>query len=397
MKWLTLMFFIAALTITILERIVTLSYFVGTPAVVVGAIFPTFFMLAAFLSLLGLARFVADEESYTKSFIYTAIWSVVSIVVLVAMSVFAFALLAFLFIGVAFLGWIGFQSFFSTRTALGFAESVDIEDRSVLVRFLYMAIYFFNYIFVIGAFAFTIIFINPGIFFTATTVFAGLGMLLAMGFNFLNGWILIAERNKSTASNISFLGLFISLYSGYFIYNLLKGFDASLDLVSIGITIFFILYTMSSVGRTIASRAELDTRWKLSKEFAATFTYFLATGFMFVDAMFTSIFADPGALALAGAAGDIVKLLVFPVVALVMELNFIRKSRKELKIEDTPIEVPELYEKEPSVSIEEPTGLDESGEEEEPLLSQEEEKIGELQDTEDDVEPETEDEFEDSE
>jgi hypothetical protein len=391
------MFFIAALTITILERIVTLSYFVGTPAVVVGAIFPTFFMLAAFLSLLGLARFVADEESYTKSFIYTAIWSVVSIVVLVAMSVFAFALLAFLFIGVAFLGWIGFQSFFSTRTALGFAESVDIEDRSVLVRFLYMAIYFFNYIFVIGAFAFTIIFINPGIFFTATTVFAGLGMLLAMGFNFLNGWILIAERNKSTASNISFLGLFISLYSGYFIYNLLKGFDASLDLVSIGITIFFILYTMSSVGRTIASRAELDTRWKLSKEFAATFTYFLATGFMFVDAMFTSIFADPGALALAGAAGDIVKLLVFPVVALVMELNFIRKSRKELKIEDTPIEVPELYEKEPSVSIEEPTGLDESGEEEEPLLSQEEEKIGELQDTEDDVEPETEDEFEDSE
>ena len=396
LKWLTLMFFIAAVTITLLERIVFLSNFIGTPVVVVGAIFPTFFMLAAFVSLLGLVRFVADEESYMKSLIYTVVWSVVSIIVLVLMVTFAFSLLAFLFIGVAFLGWIGFQSFFSTRTALGFAESVDIENRSAIVRFLYIAIYFFNYVVVVGSFFFTLIFVNPSAWWTATMVYAALGMLLAMGFNFLNGWILIAERNRSTASNISFLGLFISLYSAYFIYNLLKGFEAALDLVSIGITIFFILYTMSSVGRTLASRAELDTRWKLSKEFAATFTYFLATGFMFVDALFTSIVTDASALALAGAAGDIVKLIVFPFIALITALNFIRKSRKELTIEDTPTEVPELYEDEPPVSEEEHTALDEPIEEKDPPLASEEDEGGDLQGNADD-ESVIEDEIEESE
>ena len=380
LRWLTLLFLVAAITITLLERIVVLSYLVGTPVVVIGAIFPTFFMLAAFVSLLGLARFVVDEESYMKSLIYTAVWAVISIIVLVLMATFTFGLLVFLFVGIAFLGWIGFQSFFSTRTALGFADSVDIEDRSAIVRFLYMAIYFFNFIVVIGSFIFTIAFVNPSIFMTATMWFAALGMLLAMGFNVLNGWILIAERNKSTASNISFLGLFISLYSAYFIYNVLKGFDAAIDLVSIGISLFFILFTMSSVGRTLASRAELDTRLKLSKEFAATFTYFLATGFMYVDALFTSIFTDAGAIALAGAAGDIVKLIVFPFVALVMELNFIRKSRKTLKFEDEPTEVPELYEDEPDISEEDPAVIGEPEEAEDPLLVPEEEEVEDLQD-----------------
>jgi hypothetical protein len=389
LRWLTLIFFLGAVSIYIFERILYWTEILDGLAIVVGGIFPTFFMLTAFFSLLGLARFVADDDSYAKSFLFTIIWLVISIVVLLLMSAYAFGILSFLFVGVAFLGWIGFQSFFSTRTALGFAESVDIEDRSALVRFLYMAIYFLNYIIIIGAFVFTVVFVNPGILFTATMLFALLGGFLAMGFNFLNGWILLAERNKSTASNISFLGLFISLYSGYFIYNLLKGFDPGIDFVSIGITVFFILYTMSSVGRSLASRAELDTRWKLSKEFAATFTYFLATGFMFVDMLFTHLFTDAGFQALAGAAGDIVKLLVFPLVALVMELNFIRKSRKVLDIEEAPIEPPELYEDadEPPVSEDEPAVLDEPEEEEEPLLTTDEDESGDLQDIVDDDSP----------
>ncbi len=381
LKWLSLIFLIGAVSIYIFERILFWTDLIDGLAIILGATFPTFFMLTAFMSILGLARFVADDESYVRSFIFTIIWLVISVIVLALMTVFAMAVLSFLFIGVAFLGWIGFQSFFSTRTALGFAESVDIEDRSVLTRFLYMAIYFLNYIIIIGAFIFTIIFDNPSILFTPTMVFALLGGFLALGFNFLNGWILIAERNKSTASNLSFLGLFISLYSAYFIYNLLKGFDPGIDFVSIGITVFFILFTMSSVGRTLASRAELDTRWKLSKEFAATFTYFLATGFMFVDMLFTNIFTDVGFMALAGAAGDIVKLLVFPFVALIMELNFIRKSRKVLEIEETPIEPPGLYEDEEEilVSEEEPTALDELVEEDDTLLTIEDEDAEDFQ------------------
>ncbi|MHA2023358.1 MAG: hypothetical protein ACTSWQ_06825, partial [Candidatus Thorarchaeota archaeon] len=190
---------------------------------------------------------------------------------------------------------------------------------------------------------YTFIFINP--VWGAGTLLALLGMLLALGFNFVNGLVYVAERKRSTASNIVFLGMFISFYSAYFIYNVLKGYDPGLDLVGIGITVFFILYTMSSVGRSLASRAELDTRFKLSKELAATFTFFLASGFMFVDAMFAVILGGVD-VTLTGGIGDAIKLLIFPFVAFVMVLNFIRKSRKVPKEDSVPAEIP-IIEDEP--------------------------------------------------
>ncbi|MHA1389840.1 MAG: hypothetical protein ACTSW8_05905 [Candidatus Thorarchaeota archaeon] len=352
LKWLTLVFLIGAITITIWENLALMFTGLAGVALVVGGIFPTFFMVTGFVALFGLARFVADEESYKKSAIYTIIWFFVSFFVLVMMF-FIRPFFNWMFIGVAFLGWIGFQSYFSTRSSLGYAESVAIDSQSKLMGFLYGFLYILNYVVIIGAFIFTLIFINP--LWGAGHFIALLGGLLACGFNFMNGWVLIGERNRSTASNISFLGVFISFYSAYFMYNVMKGYDPGLDVVGIGVSVFFILYTMSSVGRSLASRAELDTRWKLSKELAATFTFFLASGFMFVDAMFAVILGgDP---TLAGGIGDAVKLLIFPFVAFIMELNFIRKSRKEPKpptvYDDIPI-VPEEPKEEPMAEPEEP-------------------------------------------
>ena len=365
---------IGAITITVWENLALLFEPLGGIAIFVGGIFPTFFMITGFLSLLGLARFVADEESYRKSFIYTIIWFVVSFFVLIMMF-FIRPIFNWLFIGVAFLGWIGFQSYFSTRSSLGYAESVDIESRSKIIGLLYGFIYILNYVVIIGAFIYTYFFINlvtPD----AGTVLALVGTIFAVGFNFVNGMVYVAERKKSTASNIVFLGMFISFHSAYFIYNVLKGYEPGLDLVGIGITVFFILYTMSSVGRSLASRAELDTRFKLSKELAATFTFFLASGFMFVDAMFAVILgvASP---TLEGGIGDAVKLLVFPFVAFIMVLNFIRKSRKVPKEAPVPDEIPIVREEpeeeplmvEPEVTEmeteeetpeEEPTSMDET-------------------------------------
>ena len=100
----------------------------------------------------------------------------------------------------------------------------------------------------------------------------------------------------------------------------------------------------------------MDTRFKLSKELAATFTFFLASGFMFVDAMFAVILGGVD-VTLTGGIGDAIKLIVFPFVAFIMVLNFIRKSRKEPKAphvyDDIPI-VPEEPEKEPMAEPEEP-------------------------------------------
>ncbi len=371
LRWFALVFFIGAFFITVWERLGAIlgGIFPGIALLVFsGGVFPTYFMLVAVMSLLGLSRFVVSEDSYKKSFIYTIIWGVISAFVLILMVFFTFPLFIFLFVGITFLGWIGFQAYFATRTSLGFAKGADVGKRSLLIGLFYGAIYIFNYAVVIGAAILGIILFAPTL---PAIGLAILGGLLALGFNFLNGLILVAERNKSTASGVAVLGLFISLYSAYFIYNVLKGFDPALDLVSIAISIAFILYTMSGIGRTLASRAELDTRFKISREFAATLTFFLASGFMFVDSVFTLIIVDPG---LQGVVSDVIKLLLFPFIALVMVLNYLYHSKKALK-EAIPISEPEEGEEMEAEPIEEEPGeMEEPEEMEEPA---EEEDISE--------------------
>ncbi len=375
MRWFTLVFFVGAFIITIWERLAA-AVDILRPLVFTGGIFPIYFMLVSFMCLLGLSRFVASDESYMRSFIYTIIWGVISIFVLIGMVWFTFGLFMIVFVGIAYLGWIIFQSYFATRTSLGFAESVEMGKQSLLIGILFGAIYIFNYI-VIGGSLIVSLIIFPQTSWVPPA-WAAIGALLAVGFNFLNGLILVAERNKSTAAGISVLGLFISLYSAYFIYNVLKGFDPSLDLVSIAISIAFILYTMSGIGRTLASRADEETRFKLSREFATTLTYFMASGFMFVDSVFTAIVIDP---AMQGIVSDVIKLILFPFIALIMVLRYLYRSRKAVKdAEPIPKDQPVIEEDEPMLSEEEPAVMDEPVEEEDVLLVPEEEKAEDLQD-----------------
>ncbi|MFW9958635.1 MAG: hypothetical protein ACFFCT_11250 [Candidatus Odinarchaeota archaeon] len=309
---------------------------------VIGGIFPAFFMITAILSLLGLQRFVASEESYGKSFVYFIIWLVVS--AFVYLMLWLTGLVFWILVGIAFLGWIGFQAFLSSRTALRYAESVQIKTRSRVVTFLLGTLHILSYVIVIGAFIVLVLWylantpqleIDGGLILAAA-----LGALLAIGFNFLNGFIMIRERKRVTVDNLALLGLFIALYAAYFLYNILKPASTSIDIFSLvvdaGISIFFILYAMSSVGLTLASRAHLDTRLKISSELAVTITFFFASGYLVVQALFGTL---SGGL-LGARIPDVIKLFVFPFVALVMELLFIRKSRKELEAAPIPEEVP---------------------------------------------------------
>ncbi|MGY5879290.1 MAG: hypothetical protein RTV31_03520 [Candidatus Thorarchaeota archaeon] len=305
---------------------------------VIGGIFPTYFLVTAFMALLGLQRFLASDESYRKSLIYTIVWMIISIV-LYAMLWYT-GMVFFLMIGVAFLGWIGFQAYLSSRSALGYAEKVQVETRSKVVSFVFGSLHVVSYVIVIGAFIFLGIWnlSTAGGLDLPTFVAALLGTFVALGFNFLNGLIMIRERKKVTVDNLAVLGLFVSLYSAYFLYNIMKPASATIDLVSltidIAISVFFILYAMSAVGLTLASRAHLDTRWKISSELAATITFFLASGYLVVQALF-----DVFSVGLLGdRVPDVIKLFVFPFVALVMELLFIRRSRREPE----PVVVPDF-------------------------------------------------------
>lgn len=350
LRWLFAIFIFSAIFTLLFREIgrIVPSFATGFIAVV-GGIFPTFFLVAAFMSLLGLQRFIASEESYMRSFIYTIIWMTVSI--FLYMMLWVSGMVFILLIGIAFLGWIIFQAFLSSRSALGYAEKVQITSRSKITTFIFGSLHIVSYVIVIGAFI-VLVLMNIA---SGTTldlpifVAALLGVALALGFNSLNGFIMIRERKRATVDNLSVLGLFVSLYVAYFLYNILKPPSASIDtisiLIDIGISVFFILYAMSAVGLTLASRAHLDTRWKISSELAATIAFFLASGYLVVQALFDVV---SGGL-LGERIPDVIKLFAFPFVALVMEILFIRRSRKVLDPVSTPEELPAEPE-----SIEEP-------------------------------------------
>ncbi|MFW9927174.1 MAG: hypothetical protein ACFFDM_10460 [Candidatus Thorarchaeota archaeon] len=392
LRWFFFIFILSAVFVLLFRELGNFfPLFAGGFIATIGGIFPTFFMITAFLSLFGLQRFVASDESYGRSFAFFLIWIVIS--AFVYLILWLTGMVFWILVGIAFLGWIGFQAYLSSNTAVRYAESVQIKSRSRVVAFLFGTLHILSYVIVIGAF------IVLFFWYTASTapvdydwglVLAALfGSLLAVGFNFLNGFIMLRERKRVTVDNLALLGLFIAAYVAYFLYNILKPVSPTIDIFSLlidaGMSIFFILYAMSSVGITLASRAHLDTRWKLSGELAATITFFFASGYLVVQALFGTL---SGGL-IGERIPDVIKLFVFPFVALIIELLFIRKSRKIPKPEEVPDEIPVLPEDEPLLSEEEPSVFEEPAEDEDTFLEpeDEDEEVVELDDFADEDEP----------
>ncbi len=376
LRWLTIVFVLGLVLTTVLQQLALLVPSAWAYATLMSAAFPMFFLLTAILSLLGLQRFVASEESYGSSVVMFIIWILVSIILQVYFVFNLFAVFMIVYFGIAFLGWISFQAYFSTRTSLGYAEKADVRENSRLMKVLVTMSHIFCYVVIFGALGY-VLSIN------LTELAANLprlallvlGTLVAAAFNFFNGMILGRQREKTTFVNVALIGLFISLYSGYFIYNAGKTTTLGFDIVGFAITIFFVFYTMSSVGSTLASRAEKETRWKISKELAVTLTFFLASGYYFADTILPIL---PTVNPVLGAAmGDLTKLFIFPLVALVMELLFIRRAGKVLEpaVELPPEEEPVTTEEETEPS-EEPV-VEEAAEAEEPDV--EEEKLSDLE------------------
>ncbi|MFW9888913.1 MAG: hypothetical protein ACFFER_12065 [Candidatus Thorarchaeota archaeon] len=328
LRWFAFIFLISAILVFIVRGLGQIFPFFATGLIaVIGGIFPTFFLIASFLAIFGLQRFLADEETYSRSIILFIPWLGVSAVVYAVLFIFTPFLYSLFFFWISFFGWIVLQAYLSSRTALGYAAMVDIEHRSRAVTLFFGSLYIVSYVVMIGAF-FILLIYNPALFLDAAQVpvliGAILGLLVALGYNFLNGILILRYRNKTMGDNLALLGLFIAFYVAYFLYNVMKpevvGLDVLSLLVDTGMSIFFILYAMSSVGLTLSARAELDTRWKISKELAATLTFFLASGYLVVEAAF-----EASIWPILGKAPDIIKLFLFPGVALVMSLLFIRR------------------------------------------------------------------------
>ena len=360
LRWLTLIFILGAIVISIFGSIGTTLAVLGSPLLSViqpalilfSGIWPMFFLITSFLSLLGLQRFVASDEDYKKSIAVFIPWMIVSAVILLLFIFFALVVLQ-LFMWIAFLGWILFQAYFSMRTSLSYAEMDTGVELTRVKKALISVSHIFCYVAIVGVSFFSLVFVTPGPGDITGPLRWGvllIGMALAFLYNFVNGFILRRYSDRPTMMNIALIGLFVSLYSSYFIYNVGKGPDLGIDLVGIGMSVFFLLYTMSSVGRSLASRAELDTRWKISKELAATFTFFLASGYFFLDSLLP---VTAGNAEFGAALGDIIKCYLFPFIALIMELFYLRKIGKALKPAPEPDELPVMPSEEEPIETEE--------------------------------------------
>ncbi len=376
LRWLTIVFMLGLVMTTFFQQLALYLPDVWFYSTLMSAAFPMFFLLTAILSRLGLQRFVASEESYSSSLVMFLIWIFVSAILQAYFVLTAMGAFIILYFGIAFLGWISFQAYFSTRTSLGYAEKADVRENSKLMKVLVTMSHVFCYVVIFGALVYVLsINLTELLDNLPRLLLLVLGTLVAALFNFFNGMILGRQREKTTFVNVALIGLFISLYSGYFIYNAGKTTTLGFDLVGFAITIFFVFYTMSSVGSTLASRAEKETRWKISKELAVTLTFFLASGYYFADTILPILpTVDP---ILGAAMGDLTKLFIFPLVALVMELLFIRRAGKVLKpAAELPPEEESVATEEETESSEEPV-VEEAAEAEEP--DAEEEKPSDLE------------------
>lgn len=289
-------------------------------------------------------------------------WMAISFAIAVFMKIFLGPIILILFAIICWLGWIGFQAYLSTRTGLRVATLSEPKKGG----------------FLLGAGSFVILIIGIG--FIAAEAVAALSIayefdFLALG-SMLNGIFASATQNlidqqfflliayaffalfaivmlfsflryagRGAALNIAVMTLFIGLYAGYFLVNVMRRGDIfGLDLTDIVMSLFFLVYAMSGIGATITEAVE-DSR-RRTGDFGPLFTFFLASGFFFVDSIL-AVASDPNTIIwtwfqASGVLGDprflflfrdVSKLIAFPIVAIFTALYYLRVERAGRVIE----------------------------------------------------------------
>ena len=286
-------------------------------------------------------------------------WMAVSFAISVFMSILLGAIALVFFAMFCWVGWIAFQAYLSARTSLRVASIAEPKKGGILLgagSFLILLIG----LGIIAAEALAALYLIPNdIFGLGTTIgsilgsdaignvllqqtslivaYAAMGMFaLVMLISFLR------HAGRGAALNIALLTLFISLYSGYFLVNVLRRVDAfGMTPVDIAMSIFFLLYAMSGIGRTVTDAVE-ESRSRV-RDFGPLMTFFLASGFFFIDSIIavsttpgTAIaqWLDPSTGLLANnyvlfLFRDVAKLIAFPLTAIFAALYYLRVERTE--------------------------------------------------------------------
>ncbi|MFW9975282.1 MAG: hypothetical protein ACFFDQ_08465 [Candidatus Thorarchaeota archaeon] len=290
-------------------------------------------------------------------------WMAVSFAIAVFLSILVgrTALLFFAIFG--WVGWIAFQGYLSTRTSLRIATIAEPKKGGFLLgtgSFILLliglgfiaaeallALYFVpNDILGLGT-------IINGIFPNATINLTNQFTFLIVAYACMGLFALIMllafirYAGRGAALNISLLTIFIGIYAGYFLVNVMRRTGVfGMEPIDIGMSLFFLAYALSGIGRTTTEAAE-KPGGRIG-DFGPLITFFLASGFFFVDSIIavasnsatiiggagvsgtgwfeTGILADPRFLFLFR---DVAKLTAFPLAAIFTSIVYLRTERTE--------------------------------------------------------------------
>jgi len=343
-----------------------MSTYAGTPlesALVyffayIGSAGTIYFALGSLLTGLGADRLWLTRRGRGRTTELKGLsWMVVSFAISVFLSILTGPSTMLFFAIFCWVGWIAFQGYLSTRTSLRIATIAEPKKGGILLgtgSFILLLIS----LGLIAAEALLALYLIPndifgvgtlinGIFAQATTnillqydflivAYAAMGLFaLVMLLSF------IRNVGKGAALNIALLTNFIALYAGYFLVNVMRRLNAfGMTPVDIAMSIFFLAYALSGIGRTATEAAEKPGG--RTGDFGPLVTFFLASGFFFVDSIIAvasnpstqlwnwfqagSVLHDPQFLFLFR---DVAKLIAFPLAAIFTALYYLRYERTE--------------------------------------------------------------------
>jgi hypothetical protein len=294
-------------------------------------------------------------------------WMVVSFAMAVFLSILVgrTALLFFAIFG--WVGWISFQGYLSTRTSLRIATIAEPKKGGFLIGTGSFILLLIGLV-IIAAEALLALYLVPndilglgtminGIFPLATLNLAEQFTFLIVAYACMGLFALVMlfafvkNAGKGAALNISLLTIFIGIYAGYFLVNVMRRSGVfGMGPVDIAMSLFFLAYALSGIGRTTTEAAE-KPGGRIG-DFGPLITFFLASGYFFVDSIIavagnpltiiggagapgtgwfeTGILADPRFLFLFR---DVAKLIAFPLTAIFTAFYYLTRERTERIIE----------------------------------------------------------------
>ncbi len=268
---------------------------------------------------------------------------------------------ALLFFGLfGWVGWIAFQGYLSTRTSLRIATIAEPKKGGFLVGTGSFILLLIGLV-IIAAEALLALYLVPNNILGLGTVIDGIFPMASVNLANQFTYLIVAYAcmglfalvmlvsffkyaGKGAALNIALLTIFISIYAGYFMVNVMRRSGVfGIGPVDIAMSLFFLAYALSGIGRTTTEAAE-KPGGRIG-DFGPLVTFFLASSFFFVDSIIalaanpatiignpatgwfaTGLLADPRFLFLFR---DVAKLIAFPLAAIFTALAYLRGGRTE--------------------------------------------------------------------